>query len=90
MNNEINVITIEKNVPIPELTWKGNSKRYNFVSPMEILDSFAINGNTPSFSCSGVRAYIYGLNKSTDRRYTIRTTKGSAHKPIAIRVWRIV
>ena len=84
-----NVITIEKNIPIPAITHpRGCAEKYNFIQDMEINDSFKINGVTPDFSTIGVRAHVYGLNTNTDRSYTIRTIKGLSVNPEAIRVWR--
>ena len=89
--NNTNVITIEKNIPIPELTWIGsNAIKYRFIESMEVTDSFSINGNTPDFSPIGVRAYVYGLNSNTDRTYTIRTIRGESSSPEEIRIWRTV
>ena len=85
----INVITIEKNVPIPELTWKGSTVKYDFIQAMEITDSFSINGSTPNFTTTSVRAYVYKLNNDTNKTYTIRTLEGRSSKPVAIRVWRV-
>ena len=83
-----NVITIEKNVPIPELKWTRSTDKYAFMENLQVTDSFYINGNTPDFSPVSVRSYVYGLNSSTERKYTIRTIEGSSEKPVAIRVWR--
>jgi|TARA_R110000824_G_scaffold24840_7_gene86978 hypothetical protein len=89
MKEHVNVITIEKNVPIPALTWtKGDSKKYLFVDTMEIEDSFKINGNTPDFSPTTVRSYIYGRNTKGSKKFTIRTLKGNSSNPTSIRVWR--
>ena len=92
----INVITIEKNIPIPELTWsKACLDKYNFVEMMEIGDSFKVNGNTPNFTPSAIRAYIYGLNSKKipteipPKKFTIRTLEGHSKHPTAIRVWRV-
>ena len=88
--DNINVITIEKNIPIPTLTWSTrNPEKYRFVQAMELLDSFKVNGNTPDFSPSTVRSYIYGLNSKGERKFTIRTLDGHSNNPKAIRVWRI-
>tara|TARA_R110000824_G_scaffold213650_3_gene399880 strand:- start:354 stop:623 length:270 start_codon:yes stop_codon:yes gene_type:complete len=85
-----NVITIEKNIPIPAILHpRGSAEKYNFIKDMEINDSFKINGATPDFSPVGVRAHVYGLNSNTDRSYTIRTVSGHSSKPNAIRVWRV-
>lgn len=89
MENNVNVITIEKNVPIPALTWtKGDSKKYLFVHSMDIKDSFKINGCTPDYSPTTVRSHIYGLNTKGSKRFTIRTLEGNSSNPTAIRVWR--
>ena len=83
-----NVITIEKNVPIPELKWTCNTDKYAFMKSLEVTDSFYINGNTPDFSPVSVRSYVYGLNSKTEKKYTIRTIEGPSKSPVAIRVWR--
>ena len=83
-----NVITIESNVPIPQLIGRGCAEKYNFINTMNVTDSFYINGNTPDFSTRSIRSHVYGLNTTTDRTYTIRTIEGLSSNPRAIRVWR--
>lgn len=83
-----NVITIERNIPIPALTWTSRTIKYDFMNNLEVSDSFYINGNTPDFSPVSVRSYVYGLNCETNRKYTIRTIEGPSKNPTAIRVWR--
>ena len=83
-----NIITIEKNIPIPRLTWGTQSIKYNFVQRMYVGDSFYINGVTPDFTPISVKAYMYKLNAETDRTYTVRTVEGTSNKAKAIRVWR--
>ena len=86
----INVITIEKNVPIPEPRVAGGGKyRYRFLKSVDISDSFVINGNTPGFTPKGVRQYLYSQHSKSGRRYTIRTLSGPNENPTAIRAWRI-
>ena len=89
--NEPDVITIEKDIPIPDLRQSSGGYRYKFLNSMDVGDSFTINGNTPNYSPKGVRSYLYGRHnvKNGNRKYTIRTTSGHHSKPIAIRVWRI-
>ena len=88
--NELNIITIEKNIPIPAIVnGRGCAEKYNFIQTMEIDDSFKINGVTPDFSPVGVRAHVYGLNSTTDRTYTIRTIEGHSSNPKTIRIWRV-
>ena len=85
-----NIITIEKNVPIPAIVHpRGCSEKYNFIQSMEINDSFKINGVNPDFTTVGVRAHVYGLNTKTERTYIVRTIKGLSVNPKAIRVWRV-
>ena len=85
-----NVITIEKNIPIPEIvSSRGCADKYKFIENMEVNDSFKINGVNPDFSTVGVRSHVYGLNITTDRTYTIRTIKGFSKNPDVIRVWRV-
>ena len=90
MGNKTNIITIEKNIPIPELRFSGGRERYTFLKKMEIGDSFYINGSTPDITPKGVRQYVYGEHfKKHGRRYTVRTMEGGFVKPKAIRVWRV-
>ena len=89
--NKPNIITIEKNVPIPELRVGGTRMKYVFLDNMEVGDSFCINGNTPDYSPKAVRSHVYGKHSTKNRtRYTVRTIKGNADSPTEIRVWRIV
>ena len=88
--NNTNIITIEKNIPVPEVIGRGSAVKYDFMKNMEIGDSFYINGNTPDFSPGSVRSHVYGLNADTAKKYTIRTLEGHSKNPRAIRVWRIV
>ena len=85
-----NVITIERNIPIPGYSWTRRAIKYSFMDNLEVNDSFYINGNTPDFTPISVRAYVYALNSKTDssRKYTIRTIEGQSKNPRAIRVWR--
>tara|TARA_Y100001938_G_C7929494_1_gene348616 strand:+ start:114 stop:389 length:276 start_codon:yes stop_codon:yes gene_type:complete len=90
MKNNTNIITIEKNVPIPELRIGGNRMKYIFLNNMEIGDSFCINGNSPDYSPKAVRSHIYGKHSTKSKaRYTVRTIKGDSENPKEIRVWRI-
>ena len=86
--NEPNIITIEKNVPIPDLTWGCSKIKYSFVERMEVGDSFYINGVTPDFTPLSVKAHMYKLNSETDRTYTVRTVEGTSQDAKAVRVWR--
>ena len=88
---ETNVITIEKNIPIPDRNHHHAISKYHFVKKMEIGDSFKINGNTPNFSPKRVRQYMYNLNarKSLKMKFTVHTLKGTGPNPDSIRVWRV-
>ena len=86
----MNIITIEKGIPLPEPTGRGATIKYDFIKSMEIGDSFYINGNTPDFSPATIRSHVYGLNAETSKKYTIRTLVGNSKNPKAIRVWRVV
>lgn len=90
---ETNVITIEKNIPIPPKVYHGRRGhgKYNFVYKMEVGDSFKINGNTPNFKPKKVRQFMYTLNckKSSPMRFTVHTLEGHSKNPKSIRVWRI-
>jgi hypothetical protein len=88
--NNVNVITIEKNIPIPALSWsQGDAIKYKFIESMEINDSFKVNGNMPDYNPSSVRSKVYGLNSKGLKKFTIRTLEGNSNNPTAIRVWRI-
>ena len=85
-----NVITIEKDVPIPELRYSSGKVKYKFLDNMKVGDSFVINGNTPDFTPKAVRQYLYSQHsKKGTTRYTIRTLSGPHGKPTAVRCWRI-
>ncbi len=87
----MNVITIEKDVPIPDPIHQHNQGKYKFMRNLEVGDSFVINGNTPDYDAARVRSYVYS-NKTAARygmRFSIRTLEGPCKKPTAIRVWRV-
>lgn len=85
----VNIITIEKNIPIPAIVWeRANPEKYNFINSMEIGDSFKVNGITPDFIPATVRSHIYGLNSKGHKQFTIRTLDGCSKNPKSIRVWR--
>ena len=87
--NNTNIITIEKNVPVPSIITRTRDK-YMFLQNMVVGDSFVINGSTPDFSPDSTRNYVYAEHsKKHNRRYTIRTLSGHCEKPTAIRVWRV-
>ena len=85
-----NVITIEKNIPIPRplTNGRGGSYKYNFLSDLEIGDSFVINGNMPDYkpTCSST---LYAQAKERGLKVSIRTEEGPAKLPTRIRVWRV-
>ena len=83
-----NVITIEKNVPRPPIRIRdGRRAKYDFLSTLEIGDSFVINGNMPDYkpTCSST---LYAQAKDRDLRISIRTEEGPSDQPTRIRVWR--
>ena len=83
-----NVITIEKNVPRPPIRMRdGKRAKYDFLSTLEIGDSFVINGNMPDYK-PGCSSTLYAQAKDRDLRISIRTEEGPSDKPTRIRVWR--
>jgi hypothetical protein len=92
-----NIITIEKNVPIPELTrGPGSCGKYKFVEEnMEVGDSFVVNGNTPDITPRALKSWVYNRKRKATklslrrRAYAIRTLSGTCSNPISIRVWRV-
>ena len=90
MKGTTNIITIEKNVPIPVLRTGCDRMKYIFLENMEIGDSFCINGNTPDYNPKAVRSHVYGKHSTKTRtRYTVRTVNGDSNNPKAIRIWRV-
>jgi len=85
-----NVITIEKNVPRPNVQrgTNGLTPKYDFLSTLEIGDSFVINGNMPDYkpTCSST---LYAQAKERGLKVSIRTEEGPAKLPTRIRVWRV-
>ena len=85
-----NVITIEKNVPRPIINrgTNGLTPKYDFLSTLEIGDSFVINGNMPDYkpTCSST---LYAQAKERGLKVSIRTEEGPAKLPTRIRVWRV-
>ena len=84
-----NVITIEKNVPRPPIRMRdGKRAKYDFLTTLEIGDSFVINGNMPDYkpSCSST---LYAQAKERGLKVSIRTEEGPAKLPTRIRVWRV-
>ena len=85
-----NIITIEKDIPVPEpIIERGVSHKYNFLSNLEVGDSFMINGNMPDYTPKAVRCQAYDKCKKMGMTITIRTLEGKSDKPKKIRVWRI-
>lgn len=96
--NNTNIVTIEKNVPIPEFIrgGRGESGKYKFVEDsLEPGDSFMINGNTPDITPKSIKSWIYNRKRKAltsalrSRKYLIRTLSGSCSNPTSIRVWRL-
>ena len=94
--NRTNVITIEKNIPIPPFSRGGGSfGKYNFVEVMSIGDSFVVNGNTPDITPRAIKCWIYNqrvkgrTSSLRNRRYTMRTLSGGSKNPTSIRIWRV-
>ena len=87
----MNIITIEKNVPIPTPLRGLNASKYKFMRKMDIGDSFVINGNTPDYDAAKVRSYIYSskTNQRYGMKFSVRTLEGPSKEPTAIRVWRV-
>ena len=85
-----NVITIEKNVPRPNVNrgTNGLTPKYDFLSTLEIGDSFVINGNMPDYkpTCSST---LYAQAKERGLKVSIRTEAGPSKLPTRIRVWRV-
>ena len=91
-----NVITIEKDIPIPPIASKGEHGKYRFVNQMQVGDSFVINGNTPDITPKAIKCWIYNQRTKGKtislrrRRYTMRTLIGSSTNPVSIRIWRTI
>lgn len=92
---ETNVITIQKNIPIPSVRGRGVAGKYEFVALLEDGDSFAVNGNTPDITPKAIKCWVYNQRTKgqtadlRSRRYTMRTLSGTSLNPTSIRIWRI-
>tara|TARA_R100000458_G_scaffold53611_1_gene56046 strand:- start:343 stop:636 length:294 start_codon:yes stop_codon:yes gene_type:complete len=93
-----NIITIEKNVPIPPqmVGVRTGDSKYKFIEDkMEPGDSCVINGNTPDITPKSLRSWVYSRRRKARtsalkrRRYAIRTLTGTSSNPTSIRVWRV-
>ena len=86
----VNIITIEKNVPLPKrLRGVRESFKYVFMNRMQVGDSFSVNEDHPDYSPHAVRCYVHSKRARTgSRKYATRTIKGNSKNPTAIRVWR--
>ena len=89
--NNTNIITIEKNIPIPARRHGVESKRYAFLKTMDIGDSFVVSRENQDFNPASFRQYLYSQHakKHNRRRYTVVTLKGHYDNPSSIRVWRV-
>ena len=89
--NNTNIITIEKNVPIPARRHGVESKKYMFLKTMDIGDSFVVSKDTQDFDPAAFRQYLYSQHakKHNRRRYTVVTLGGHYDSPSSIRVWRV-
>ena len=87
-----NVIKIDSHVPIPVNTRSVGMCKYNFMSTMDVGDSFEINSSHEDFTPIGVRSYAYQYrrhNANSKFRFAVRVTSGNSKRPRAVRVWRI-
>ena len=92
----MNVIKIDKHVPMPAQRGNGSSK-YDFLKELEIGDSFVIDDNTPDFDpkegLSSCYSYIYKLRQQGGEfrgiRISARTIRGNTKRPRAVRIRRV-
>tara|TARA_R110000765_G_C18613742_1_gene570755 strand:- start:165 stop:452 length:288 start_codon:yes stop_codon:yes gene_type:complete len=92
--NRTNVITIEKDIPIPAPRGRSLAGKYNFVLALDRGDSFVINGNTPDITAKAIKCWVYNqrvkgiTTNARNRRYATRTLSGTSLKPTSVRIWR--
>ena len=92
----MNILKIEKNIPLPPLKIKRVSK-YEFLEHLEIGDSFVVDDKTTDFSPKeSVRScYSYSLKlrqrggRFEDFRIRTRTLIGLSGNPASVRIWRV-
>ena len=90
-----NVITIDKNVPLPVAMGRGLTGKYDFILDIEVGDSFVINGNTPDITPRAIKCWVYNqprkgkTTSARNRKYACRTLGGTSTNPTSIRIWRI-
>ena len=99
----MNVIKIDKNIPLPKVTHANRRSHFHFLKSLEVGDSFMVNGNTPNLSPKSAMTACYSLAKkyrdlsvrgSSDYqlrnfRISIRTQEGTSLKPKSVRIWRV-
>ena len=99
----MNVIKIDKNIPLPKVTHTNRRSDFHFLKSLEVGDSFMVNGNTPNLSPKSAMTACYSLAKKyrdlsvkggsdyqlRNFRISIRTQEGTSLKPKSVRIWRV-
>ena len=99
----MNVIKIDKNIPLPKVTHANRHSHFHFLKSLEVGDSFIVNGNTPNLNPKSAMTACYSLAKKyrdlsvrggsdyqlRNFRISIRTQDGTSLKPKSVRIWRV-
>ena len=59
----MNVIKIDKNIPLPKVTHANRRSHFHFLKSLEVGDSFIVNGNTPNLNPKSAMTACYSLAK---------------------------
>ena len=94
-----NIIKIDKNIPLPRPNLYGRQRpsKFDFITELDVGDSFEVNGNTPDLKPSSVAHSCYSVAGKVRKkggihrnfRVACRTLEGTTLKPLKVRVWRI-
>ena len=92
----MNILKIEKNVPMPEERNYGGLK-YQFLERLDVGDSFVVDSNTSDFSPKetqqGCYTYSSKLRAKGGRfrnfRISARLESGTTKRPRSVRIWRV-
>ena len=87
-------IKIRSNVELPPAL-KTASHKYEFITTLEVGESFEVNGDTPDYKPKSLASGVYQVasryRKTTDKTFKVacRTIEGTSSDPIRSACWRI-
>jgi hypothetical protein len=87
-------IKIRSNVELPPAL-KTASHKYEFITTLEVGESFEVNGDTPDYKPKSLASGVYQVasryRKTTDKTFKVacRTIEGTSSDPIRSACWRV-